>query len=188
LQVITDTQWSLYVLKYATKCEPTGNINLDAQAATAMGMRGLSEIQLLLASSAILSRPFGPAESALILLGISLTQLSESITHISTVPPAMRTRFTSVDQVSIPWVERYLARQHVHAGMTFVEYFSTYILVRPTDPCPKKCQLVGRDNMLWQVCTPIACSKHTPASNAHHTRAAANCLGKGGVEESAVIA
>jgi hypothetical protein len=156
LQVITDTQWSLYVLKYATKCEPTGNINLDADAARALGLRGLSELQLKLASATVLSRPLGPAESALILLGISLIQLSQSISHISCVPPVMRTRFSSTDQISVPWVERYIARMAVHAPLTFVEYFSTYLLVPPRDPCPKKCQEVGRDRLLWRVCKPLS--------------------------------
>ena len=154
MQYITATQWSLYVLKYATKCEPTGNIHLSAEAAAALGLHGLSEQQLKLASMAILSRPVSPAEAACIVLGIALTTLSVTVVHIACMPPKQRTQWSSADQVSIPWVERYMARQACHETMTFEQYFSTFILVHLNKPCPKAAVQEGTDALLWKVCKP----------------------------------
>jgi hypothetical protein len=46
LQLVTNTAWSKYLLKYSLKCEPHGRLNLDAQAARDLGMENMTDTQV----------------------------------------------------------------------------------------------------------------------------------------------
>lgn len=91
LQVVTDTNWSYYLLKYAAKEQLPARLMLDGKALGALGLEGISKQQAELASAAIMSRPVCPCEAALHATGVPLVSSDMHMTYIDTRPPAMRT-------------------------------------------------------------------------------------------------
>lgn len=79
IQRVTETNWSGYMLKYALKAEPSGELILDSRLAARLGIKGLSEQQLKLLSGTVLSKPVSLCEAALACLQIPIVQRSESV-------------------------------------------------------------------------------------------------------------
>lgn len=77
LQRVTSDAWSHYLLKYALKCEPSGNFKIDAQAAKILGLHGLSETQLQAVSAYCLTKPVSPCEAAMSILEFPLVERSK---------------------------------------------------------------------------------------------------------------
>jgi hypothetical protein len=168
LQRVTNAAWSTYLLKYALKCEPTGNLNLDTCTLTRLGITGLSEVQMQLASAMILSKPISPCEAVLYLLGIQPVTFSNTVTKIDSKPPESRTILicnNSANSAAHP-VDKYCVRPNsIPASVTFTEYFQTYRLSR-TPLASMQC--VGQDtfrNYVYKLPTPaiIRFSDYHPA-------------------------
>ncbi|KAK9829678.1 hypothetical protein WJX72_007303 [[Myrmecia] bisecta] len=108
VQYITQTSWSRYVMKYALKAEPTGDINLDTEAAARLGLN-LSPTQMKTVAACAMSHPVCPTEAAMYALELKIVDSSDQVDFIDTAPPNMRSRYTSayrLSRLSIPWVEK----------------------------------------------------------------------------------
>eukprot|EP00882_Tetradesmus_deserticola_P001750 GHRQ01001880.1.p1 GENE.GHRQ01001880.1~~GHRQ01001880.1.p1 ORF type:complete len:1314 (+),score=134.67 GHRQ01001880.1:549-3944(+) len=130
LQRVTNAAWTAYLLKYALKCEPTGNLNLDLSTLEKLGITGLSDVQLQVASALLMSRPVSPCEAALYMLGISPVQFSASVTKIDSRMPSKRflpVRNSSIGIIVHP-VDKYCARPRALTHVTFCTYFTDYMI------------------------------------------------------------
>ena len=111
IQRITNTDWSYYVLKYAAKAEPTGELNVNEQVIEALSIHGVYVHQAQLAVSEVLAKPFSPTEAYCVLSNIPLIYFFPGIevTYIDTQPPEKRTRLTYNGNISTPPWTRTLA-------------------------------------------------------------------------------
>ena len=143
LQRVTNASWSFYLLKYAVKCEPAGSMNIDLANASVLGLSSLSEIQLKLVSSAILSRTISGSEAALSCLKIKTIHRSDSVTFIDSSPPEKRTSiYRKVSGICLHSTQVYAQRPVNLSDLTFYDYFTMYEVVRT----PKATQeLIGKD-------------------------------------------
>lgn len=91
VQVVTDTAWSFYLLKYAAKEQLLANLMLDGKALQALGLDGVSKEHAELAAATIMSRPVCPCEAALLATNVPLVSSDMDVTFVDTRPPAMRT-------------------------------------------------------------------------------------------------
>ena len=130
LQRITDSAWSFYVLKYTTKCEPTGHLSLDPEVTAALGLQDLSPHQAQLAAAGVLSKPLSVAEAFLILAKIPIISSSVDVTYIDTKPPEQRTCRLYNGYITTPPVDTYCVRPEECLDLKFKEYFEAYE-VRP---------------------------------------------------------
>jgi hypothetical protein len=133
---INDTQWSQYILKYATKIEPQVNITYDANIAKAMGLHGFSEHELQLITSSILTKPVAPCEAAAILSGIPIIQCDVNVKYIDTHPlpkreVTIRTNQTYMTGITISPLVQYLARPLCLQNIKFLEYFENFEVRSP---------------------------------------------------------
>jgi hypothetical protein len=168
LQRVTNAAWSTYLLKYALKCEPTGHLNLDTNTLRKLGITGLSEAQLSVASAMLLSKPISPCEAVLYLLGIQPVTFSSTVTKVDSKPPDKRTILinnSSVNAAAHP-VDKYCARPSaIPSSITFTQYYQHYRISKT--PLPSM-QYVGRDtlqNYVYELSTPaiIRFSDYHPA-------------------------
>lgn len=129
IQRVTETNWSGYMLKYALKSEPSGELNLDVELAARLGLRDLSEQQLKLLSAAILSRPVSPCEAALFCLQIPIVPKSDTVVYVDSSPPNLRTRRFSkwASKPVVPPVDVYCGRPSTLHHLTFTQFFREYI-------------------------------------------------------------
>jgi len=126
IQVITEAAWSRYVLKYATKCEPNGALNLNRKDGDAIGLQGLEECQLKMVAAFCTSRPVSASEAALHLMRVQLVDTDIAVRFISTAPFAYRKTFTTAYGSQPPKaapVDVYVARPDTLAHMTMYAYF-----------------------------------------------------------------
>ena len=128
---ITDSSWSYYMMKYTMKTEPLGNLKLNAGIAKNMGLHDFSEQELQLISALVLARPVSPTLAALDLLQIPLVWCGkgDSVTHVKSVPPRLRsTRWSPAgpSRVLLPPVNTYELKPASLVQVTFYEYFRTY--------------------------------------------------------------
>lgn len=129
VQVVTDTAWSYYLLKYAAKEQLPANLVLDGKALAMLGLDGISAQQAELASAVVLSRPVCPCEAALHATGIPLVDSDMEVTYVDTRPPAMRTmRVCNNRAIGSSTLSTYCSRPHTSGmeAMTLPEYFKHY--------------------------------------------------------------
>jgi hypothetical protein len=116
VQVVTDTAWSYYLLKYAAKEQLPALLKLDGKALQALGLDGISKQHAELAAASIMSRPVCPCEAALLATGVPLVSSDMEVTYVDTRPPAMRTCRINPCQgsyaVGASAVTTYTARPH----------------------------------------------------------------------------
>lgn len=91
VQVVTDTAWSFYLLKYAAKEQLPAKLMLDGKALQALGLDGISKHHAELAAATVMSRPVCPCEAALLSTGVPLVSSDVDVTYVDTRPPAQRT-------------------------------------------------------------------------------------------------
>lgn len=130
---ITAESWSFYVLKYATKMEPTGFLDIDVELAQKLCFNSdVSHEQLKLISATILTKPIAPPEAAHNMLQYSIIELSDSPHFVNTAPPSMRSRATLRNAcMCFPPVEHYIGRPASMSAETFTSFFRKFIL-RPS--------------------------------------------------------
>lgn len=144
LQKITQTSWSLYVLKYAMKCEPAGHLTVHPEAMTMLGIQELDPAQLVVASALIMSKPVSPAEAALSLLQIPLIWASSKVTYVNSAPPALRCRTVSRGGTVFPHaVDKYAARPADAETHTFYSYFSGHVIGQQSRV--RNAEIIGQD-------------------------------------------
>lgn len=126
---ITAEAWSFYVLKYATKMEPCGFLDLDIQIAKQLHFTdSVSENQLKLITGLVLQRPISPTEAAFNSLQMPVIQFSDTCHFIGSAPPELRSRIvTKANGVCIPHVDIYCARPECMQHLTFYDFFKTII-------------------------------------------------------------
>lgn len=167
---ITSSSWSYYVLKYAVKCEPTGRLCLDVEAAKRLGIHGVSDAQLKVIAALTMSKPLSATTVAVTLLGIDTIIKSQGVSKVSSVPPALRIRFVSnCRQIYVPLVDKYCARPSALSELTFVDYFKYYqVEQRPLQSKP----LIGRDGLgKFVYANPYKLVRFTDYHPAHHAEA-----------------
>jgi hypothetical protein len=86
IQRITDTQWSYYVLKYASKIEPIAEMCFDQKVAESFGLYGLSDTELQVVTAALLTKPVSPAEATCIMSNIPIIHSDVSVTYVDIRP------------------------------------------------------------------------------------------------------
>ena len=134
LQVVTREAWSFYLLKYATKCEPSCQLNLDADLARSIGMHQgdaacteFDEITLKFISGVALTRPVCPAEAALDLLQIPNIHFDTNFVEVHLFPPDQRKRYSNNGtKPLLASVDSYMGRSSRHDAMTCFKYFDAF--------------------------------------------------------------
>lgn len=171
IQRVTDTNWSGYMLKYALKAEPSGELNLDSDLADRLGIRDLSREQLKLLSAAILSRPVSPCEAALACLQIPIVQRSEAVAYIDSSPPALRSRrFTKwAKSPVLPSVDLYCGRPAALHNITFTAYFKNYVIRKGESAISD--EVIGQDAFGGLVCRRSRLVRFTDFHPAHQSEA-----------------
>ena len=143
IQMVTASAWSRYVLKYTTKCEPSGPINLSPDDAAHIGLHGLTEAQCKLVSAVVLSRPVSPCEAALTMVQSGpygqLVEFTFKPEVINCRPPHVRTRIlkelaagagNSHAGVATNHLQEYMVRDGL-PDVTFYDYFTYYEREKP---------------------------------------------------------
>lgn len=110
VQIVCQTAWSGYLLKYATKCEPHGNLNIDPEMVAKLGIPNITKQQCKLASALWMTKPVHPSEAALIMLKIPLVTQSRKVEIISTVPALSRTRKVKYGSSALKPIDLYCCR------------------------------------------------------------------------------
>lgn len=132
VQRVTNSAWSKYVLKYATKAEPSGQLEIDSGTAAQLGIYGVSEQRIKFASAAVLSKAVSPSETACITAGIPIINTSYDVLYVDASPPAKRRAFLSKGcKISASHVTLYMSRPDGHCRtLLFEEYFAQYMVVK----------------------------------------------------------
>lgn len=127
---ITAEAWSFYVLKYATKMEPTGFLNLDIQTAKRLMFSAeITDAQLKLISGMVLTKPIAPTEAAHNILQYPIIHFSDTCHFISSAPPSMRSRAQlRPSTVCVPHVDTYCARPAHMEAESFKSFFKKFII------------------------------------------------------------
>lgn len=122
VQIVCQTAWSGYLLKYTTKCEPHGCLNIDPNMVAKLGIPNISKQQCKLASALWMTKPVHPCEAALIMLKIPIVSQSRSVEIISTTPPISRTRRVKYGSTSLKPIDLYCCRpiQFEHMACRYV--------------------------------------------------------------------
>jgi hypothetical protein len=169
LMRITATAWCYYILKYAGKCEPTGRLCLDLDAAKRLGIQGVGDTQLKAIATMRMSKPVSASTAAVTLLQIDTITKSSEVTKISSVPPALRMRFVSAAKNTyLPPVDKYCARPSILSTITFVDYFRKYAIEKNKK---KRQTPVGRDQLGNYIYFSSHIVRFTNYHPAHHTEA-----------------
>ncbi|GFH30706.1 helitron_like_N domain-containing protein, partial [Haematococcus lacustris] len=79
LQRITAHEWSLYVLKYATKANGPVDVTIDGSSAERLGLEVASPDMLSLLSSMVTAKIVSPCDVAIQMAGISILQFSDAV-------------------------------------------------------------------------------------------------------------
>lgn len=149
VQVITDVAWSRYVLKYSLKCEPCGNLRLDADLASRLGLQGLNATQLKAVSAFCLTRPVSPTEAAMYLMGLDMLEHDMPVMYVDTTPPFYRSKKvapTAAAAQQVAPVCQYAQRPSQAEEMTLYKYFRRCKLQKNQyTRVPKGMTLLGQD-------------------------------------------
>ena len=127
---ITAEAWSYYVLKYATKMEPCGFLDIEPDLARRLNFSpDISEAQLKLITGAVLTKPVAPTEAAFNMLQYAVIYFSDTCHFVNTAPPGMRQRATlRVTTVCVPPVDKYCARPPHMEHETLTSFYTKYVL------------------------------------------------------------
>eukprot|EP00951_Prasinocladus_malaysianus_P020449 scaffold167289_cov21-Prasinocladus_malaysianus.AAC.1 len=133
VQKCSSEDFSKYLMKYMMKIEPRGELVLDDNISTSIGLGGLTDVQKKAASAMFLSRPVSTQEAAMHLLGYSMIERSPSLSveFISTPPPEKRMHIfkhdaACMDNVVPHAIDKYAGRPDSLENVTFTEYFQYY--------------------------------------------------------------
>lgn len=149
VQRVTNKAWSQYLLKYALKAEPSGEMNVDTTALENMGLGSAGESMVLCCAAALIhAMPVGMCEAALMLQGRQPVEFTDRVVHVDSKPPAMRAircsrRSTTANPVVHP-VQVYSGRPFSLQHVTFTTYYKLHT-VRKKRMVSLEC--VGTD--LW---------------------------------------
>ena len=152
LQVITNEAWSFYLLKYATKCEPSATLDIDEDLARSLGLHKgdaqqtpLDEVTLKFISGVALTRPVCPSEAALDILQIPVLQFDTKFTEVMSFPPSQRKSYSNGNpQPLLSSVDKYQGRMPAHSDLTFTAYFRQFDVLTKRAPS-LSAHLVGQD-------------------------------------------
>jgi hypothetical protein len=138
LQRITDTQWSYYVLKYASKIEPIAELCCDEHVAAAFGFHGLSVTEMQVVTAALLTKPVSPAEATCIMSGIPIINSNVNVTYVELTPLSEKEVRVNHGQSYIhdfttPHVMLYINRHEDLVEMSLQDYFTNLRFV--SDGC-----------------------------------------------------
>ena len=158
VQKISREGWSQYLLKYATKQEPRGILNLNIDRARILGLQHLSPAQLRAFTALHQSQPVAPCEAALHVLNIPIVSFSTSFTSINTAPLSSRLRTThyASNSTLTPHVMQYSMRPNVRSldDVTLFHYFTWYTAWPASKKVSDQSKLyrwVGEDGCARQV-------------------------------------
>ena len=112
IQRITGSAWSFYVLKYAMKSEPLGNMSLGPEVAQALHLQDMSTDQLRLVSNMVLAKPVSPAEAAVLMLQHPLVEVSrgDCVTYICSTLPDKRASMLKNSKACTHPIDKYCQR------------------------------------------------------------------------------
>lgn len=127
---ITAEAWSFYVLKYATKMEPTGFLRLDTTLAEKLQFSNVaSEAHLKLITGMVLQKPLAPTECAFAMLKYPVITFSNTCHFVNSSPPDLRARTVlRAASVCVPPVEVYCARPASMVDVTFTDFYKLYTM------------------------------------------------------------
>lgn len=128
IQRVCRAAWSYYMLKYATKCELHGELNLDPRMAAMLGMEDMSTDQLCVISALCLSQSVSPAIATLTCLQIAPVKFGEPIEFVDSSPPNDRRRVKLRATLSRSSVSKYTGRPAELTDVTFPGYFKNYLV------------------------------------------------------------
>jgi nucleoside-triphosphatase THEP1 len=134
------------MLKYSMKCEPWAKLNLNTETLRRLGLptHQYGELQLRLASTAILSQPVGPCEAAWHLLKYDIVEFSwPPGDYYHTNPPKTRRQQVGNKKhagKTIPPVDIYTDRKPPYEDLTIFEYFDTVEVYKNKSSETKKAQ------------------------------------------------
>lgn len=136
LQCVVSASWTLYLLKYALKCEPNGQLNLAVETMRTMGFTGTQEDLLRAANAMISSRPVSTTEAACYLARIPIVSYDPgcNVDYVDSLPPAQRTFLIinkRLEQITHP-VEQYIGRPFSQEcdELTFTQYHQQHIITK----------------------------------------------------------
>jgi hypothetical protein len=140
MQRVTHSEWSWYLLKYVSKAEPAGSLNITKAHLEALGLYDITDAQAQLASAAILARTISIGEAALVLAGIPLVSSNVDVSYVDTRCPEMRTRTCWGNHISVPACDLYFMRPVAYADYTPKQYFTLCTVRKPNQPRPRAAQ------------------------------------------------
>ncbi|KAK9827574.1 hypothetical protein WJX74_011054 [Apatococcus lobatus] len=167
IQRITGTAWSFYVLKYAMKSEPIGNLSLGGEVAEALHLQDMSGDQLRLISNMVLAKPVSPAEAAVLMLQHPLVEVSrgDAVMYVCSSLPSGRSMTLRNSRPCTHPIDKYCKRPPTLSEVTFKAYFAEYDVRSKAGGTG---ELIGRDmanNHVYKLCTPrlVRFSDYNPA-------------------------
>jgi hypothetical protein len=92
IQKVTDEDWSEYLMKYATKGEAVGNLNLHVEKSNIVGLSTFSTAQLKAYTALFQSSHVSPCEIALHMMGVDIVEMSQRFEYVDTSTPEKRMR------------------------------------------------------------------------------------------------
>jgi hypothetical protein len=139
IQRITNTQWSYYVLKYASKIEPIAELSCDGNVAGALGLHGLSDTEMQVVTAALLTKPVSPAEATCIMSGIPIIHSNVSVKYVELRPLSEKEVRVNHGQYFIhdfitPPLMLYVNRHEDEHYASFEEYFVKFDVRKPRAP------------------------------------------------------
>jgi hypothetical protein len=116
---------SRYLLKYATKCEPSSAVDLTNGSARLLSHLNLSESQLSLISNFVTAKPVSPCEAALHLLGVPIVSIHPQVTYIDSSPPSLRRKisFNYHNEPVLSPIKKYTERPVACDDMSFTQFW-----------------------------------------------------------------
>jgi len=125
VQRITHQAWSLYILKYALKAEPSGPMTLDTATATSLGLGNMSDAALQVMSNLVFANVISLTEAAFAMLGKATVEASEPVHYVDTRSRKDRSTMIipAAQQICIPPIEHYCARPASLDGITIYQYY-----------------------------------------------------------------
>jgi hypothetical protein len=148
VQKVTKEDWSEYLMKYATKGEAVGNLNLDVEKSKVVGLSSFSTAQLKAYTALFQSTPVSPCETTLHMMGVDLVELSQTFEYVDTSTPEKRMRrFPKAQHTKPHPVQMYVRRPEKLQHITFRAYHEWYT-VRDQPYVRRSCyaEECGQDN------------------------------------------
>ena len=145
LQRITNSAWSFYLLKYAMKCEPNGQMSLDTSSAAKLGLQDVSPAQLKLIENFVMIHPVCPTEAVMLCAEAPIVEMSTSVKYVNTAPRGKRAcTVLRGDKAALHPLDDYASRPPSLLHLTLHQYFENYSFDKGFKPSQED-RLVGRD-------------------------------------------